>query len=88
MSDFIKQSSLYVYLGSNSTVKDLREFVQYLDLLKIPDHHLLEECNLGYYYSTEPELIINGDKSYGGNDVYDILVPLTFDDNDEIETGC
>lgn len=78
MAKHTKDASIwYILDGRNNTVGDLREFIEEINLLGVPDNYKLEDCIVTFHYQGDVELIIDGEYA-PYVDKYDILVKLDF----------
>lgn len=88
MSKIKKECSLWYSLDEGAyTVGDLREFVEALNNLGVPDDYELSDCTVAFFYSGDTDLILDGESS-PSKERYDILLNMDFNDKDEVETGC
>jgi hypothetical protein len=78
MSKLIKQANIVLELDDkNVTFRDLKDFVENLEFMGVPDDEVLDICSIYYCYTNEFEYIVDGD-SVPGNPRNDILVELKF----------
>jgi hypothetical protein len=81
MSGLRKECALwYILDGKSHTAGDLREFVEALNKLEVPDEYVLTDCIVSFVFEGKPELIIDGE-SAPYKDRYDIILPVKFDEN-------
>lgn len=83
MSKVNKEANVwYILDGRGNTVGDLREFVNHLDVLGVPDSYALEDCIVAFRYGGEFELILDGEFAPYENK-YDVLIPMKFNKENE-----
>lgn len=83
MSKVKKECNIWYTLdGEIVTVGDLRELVEELNAIKVPDNYLLTTCNVEFYFAGNPELILDGD-SMPNEDRYNLLVEMKYDKEKE-----